>query len=100
MMPDIRRALLKRHREELEALNNEQLLGLERLEQLREDAIDDQVESLEYALEASPDEDVIGENELQRLRDEAIAEQREDLRSTLEDTPDDELLGATLDEAR
>src|SRR5262245_2006235 len=94
MMPDIRRALLKRRHEELEAMSNEALLGKEALGELRENAIEAQVESLEEALNA------IGEDELERIRQEVIAEKCEALLSTLEDTPDDELLGATLDEAR
>ena len=92
--------LLSSRRQELEALSNEDLLGEDALEDLREEAIESEVEDLEANLENSPDEDLIGEDELDRLRQEAISEQCEDLCSTLEDTPDDELLGATLDEAR
>jgi hypothetical protein len=90
--------LLRRRRQELEALSNEDLLGEDALEDLREAAIDRQVEQLEESLEGLPDDELI--DQLEQIRQDAIDERCEELREALGDAADDELLGNALGDAR
>ena len=59
-------------REQLEALSNRELLGKERMAELREEEINEQLVRLEVRLKEMSDEDLLGEDWLAELREEEI----------------------------
>ena len=59
-------------REQLEALSNRELLGKERMAELREEEINEQLVRLEVRLKEMSDEDLLGEDWLAELRAEEI----------------------------
>ncbi len=80
-----RQHLLNGYREKLEEMCDEELLGEDYIEELRQQAIVDRVDDIEEDLNEESNEELLGEEYLKELRDEVIEEMVEEYEVELEE---------------